>query len=139
MRHAEALGDAEGHVGAQFARRGQQHQGQQVGSDAGQRAAGRAGARSAGRRSRISPWVSGYCSRAPNTWCWLEVLHSADDQLEAEAFGAGLHHGDGLRMTVFVDEEHVALRLRHAFGQGHGFGCGGGFVEQRGVGQLQAR
>jgi hypothetical protein len=31
QRHAEALGAADGHVGAELARRGQQGQGQQVG------------------------------------------------------------------------------------------------------------
>ncbi|MNP13039.1 hypothetical protein D3C76_1053040 [compost metagenome] len=41
-------------------------------------------------------------------------------------------------MAVGIDEEHIALGLRYALGQGHGFGGGGGFVEQRGAGQVEA-
>ena len=47
----------------------------------------------------------------------------------AEAFGPGLHHGQGLGMAVFIDEEQVALGLGHALGQGHGFRRRSGFVE----------
>jgi hypothetical protein len=51
---------------------------------------------------------------------------------------AGAHHLDGLREAGLVDEEHVRLRLRHAARDCHRLGGGGGFVEQRGVGELQA-
>ncbi|MNS94486.1 hypothetical protein D3C72_1287060 [compost metagenome] len=68
----------------------------------------------------------------------LQVIHSVDDQLEPEAFGAGLHHGNGLRMAVFIDEKQIAFRLGDPLGQCHGFRRSGGFVQQRSVGQLQA-
>lgn len=38
----------------------------------------------------------------------FQIIHSVDDQLETEAFGTGLHHGNRLRMTVFVNEEQIA-------------------------------
>ena len=68
----------------------------------------------------------------------FQVIHRVDDQLETETFGTGLHHGNGLRMTVFIDEEQIASGLGDTLGQGHRFRCRRGFVQQRGVGQLQA-
>ncbi|MNZ36293.1 hypothetical protein D3C78_537090 [compost metagenome] len=67
----------------------------------------------------------------------LQVIHSVDDQVETETLSAGLHHGNGLRVAVFVDKEQVAFGLGDPLGQGHGFRRGGGLIEQRGVGQLQ--
>ncbi|MNP25546.1 hypothetical protein D3C76_1183590 [compost metagenome] len=69
----------------------------------------------------------------------FQVIHSVDDQLEPEAFGTGLHHGNGLRMAVFVDKEQIAFRLGNPLGQGHGFRGRSGFIQQRGVGQFKSR
>jgi hypothetical protein len=136
-RHAKALGRAEHHVGAQFTRRRQQQQAQQIRGDAGQRLLR---VQVIDHRTQIANLAVGVgiLQQRAEHLVLAEVIHSVDDQLEAETFGAGLHHGNGLRMTVFVDEEQIALRLRHALGQGHGFRRSGGFVEQRGVGQFQA-
>jgi hypothetical protein len=41
-------------------------------------------------------------------------------------------------MGVAGDQEGVRLRLRRTLGQGHRLGGGGGFVQQRGVGDLHA-
>ncbi|MNF82764.1 hypothetical protein D3C84_650750 [compost metagenome] len=60
----------------------------------------------------------------------FQVIHSIDDQLETEAFGASLHHGNGLWMAVFIDEEQIAFRFGNALGQGHRFRRGGRFVQQ---------
>ncbi|MNC68262.1 hypothetical protein D3C75_1188350 [compost metagenome] len=59
-----------------------------------------------------------------------KVIHSVDDQFETKTFSPGLQHGQCLRVAVFIGKESIALVARHAFGQGHGFGCGGGFIEQ---------
>ncbi len=66
-----------------------------------------------------------------------QVVQRADQQFEAERFGAGLHHRKRLRMAILVNEETVALALGHAPGQGHGLGCCGRLIEQRGVGQIE--
>ena len=63
----------------------------------------------------------------------------ADDDLDLQWLGAGLDHGDRLRMAACGDEERVLARLAaHGVGQRHGFGGGGALVEQRGVGNVQA-
>lgn len=67
----------------------------------------------------------------------VQVVQPIDDQLEAEALGAGLQYGQGLRVAMFIDEERIAARLGHAPCQSHGFGSGRRFVEQRGIGQVQ--
>ncbi len=41
-------------------------------------------------------------------------------------------------MAILINKEQVALALGNPLGQGHGFGCGSGFVQQRGAGQLHA-
>ncbi|MNM74037.1 hypothetical protein D3C81_857860 [compost metagenome] len=136
-RHAEALGAAEHHVGAEFARRGEQQQAEQVGGDAGD---GLLGMQVGDQAAQVADFAAGVRvlqQRAEHVVA-AEVFHFVDRHFEAEGIGAGLHHGDGLRVAVGIDEEHIALGLRHALGQGHGFGGGGGFVEQRGAGQVEA-
>ena len=66
-----------------------------------------------------------------------QLVQRADHQFEAERLGAGLHHGERLRVAVLVDEEAVALALGHAPGQGHGLGRCGRLIEQRGIGQVE--
>ena len=58
-RHPEALGGADGGVGAELAGRGEQGQRQQVGGHGDQRAALVRGRRSAGDRSRTAPDAPG--------------------------------------------------------------------------------
>jgi hypothetical protein len=52
--------------------------------------------------------------------------------------GAGAQQFEGLRVHGVVHEEGVRLRLGRTLGQGHRFGGGGGFVQQRGVGDFHA-
>ncbi|MNN16137.1 hypothetical protein D3C81_1292660 [compost metagenome] len=80
----------------------------------------------------------GILQQRPEHLMLFQVIHSVDDQLETEAFGAGLKHRNGLWMAVFIDEKQIALRLRHTFGECHGFGSRRRFIEQRSVGQLEA-
>lgn len=67
-----------------------------------------------------------------------KIVRLVDDQFETERLGAGAQHRNGLRMAMRIDEEPVAPGLRHPPGQGHGLGGGGGFVEQRGAGQVES-
>ena len=56
--------------------------------------------------------------------------------------GAGLDDGDGLGVAVLGDEEGFFVGfvtgVIDGVAHGHGFGGGGGFVEERGVDQRQA-
>lgn len=135
--HAKALGRTEHHVGPQLARRRQQQQAQQVGRHAGQRLLRM---QVIDQRPQVANLAVGVrvLQQGAEHLVLLEVVQGVDHQFEAKPFGAGLHHRESLRMAVLVDEEQIAFRLGHALGQGHGFGGGGRFVQQRGVGQLQA-
>ncbi len=63
----------------------------------------------------------------------------ADDDLDAQGSGAGADDVDGLGMAGLGDEDGAAVVLAfEAVAHGHGFGGGGAFVEQRGVGDVQA-
>ncbi len=60
-----------------------------------------------------------------------------DHDFNAQRLGTGAQHVEGLRVAMLGGEEGVAgLVLRQAFAEGHGFGSGGGFIQQRGVGDL---
>ena len=57
-----------------------------------------------------------------------------DDHPEAQRGGAGLNHGNGLRMALAGNENR--LRVRHfaeCAAEVHGLGRGGPFVEHRSV------
>ncbi|MNE16715.1 hypothetical protein D3C80_1096680 [compost metagenome] len=126
--HAKALGRAQHHIGALLARRHQHYQAEQVGSYTGQCLLGM---QLGNQRAQVAHFAMGIgvLQQSPEYLVLGEVIHSVDDQFEAEAFGTGLQHREGLRMAVFIGEEGIAFRLGHALGQGHGFRRGGGFVE----------
>ena len=113
-RHAEALGRADGDVGAHLARRLQQRQRQRIGGDAGD------GAGRVQRRDRLGEIVAvavraGILEDRAEDVGRIEIGEGiADDDLPAERLGAGLDERDGLRMAVGVDEEGPRLRLRRA-------------------------
>ena len=69
----------------------------------------------------------------------VEVLGRADDDLDPERLGPGLHHADGLGMAALVDEEGPRLRLGATLGHGHGLGRRRGLVQKRGIGHVHAR
>jgi hypothetical protein len=64
----------------------------------------------------------------------LQVGH---DHLEPERPGAGAHHLDRLRVAVRVHHEN-AVDTGGPVAQRHRLGGGGGLVEQRGVGDVEA-
>ena len=131
-RHPEALGAADYDVGPEFAGWFEQREGQQVGGD-DERAAGgvhaggeitvvldatirrgilHEGAEERGVERGVTPW--------------------SGDDVESERLGARAEEGDGLRMDV-VRHEKLGAGAFDPMGHGHGFGRGGGFVEERGV------
>ncbi len=136
-RHAEALRVADGDVGAPLAGGFEQREGEQVGRDRHERTHGvrplahRVIVLDLAVRQRILE------QRADHAGPELEGRGIGDDGLDAARLGAGANHGDRLRVAPFCDHEErrrARRRLRHRLGQVHGFGGGGGFIEQRGVG-----
>ncbi|MNM22943.1 hypothetical protein D3C81_333300 [compost metagenome] len=137
--HAEALGAADGHVGAELARRGQQGQGQQVGGHGDQ---GVGGVEALDHFAVVEHFtVAGRVLQqgAEEGADIAQLALVADHDLDAQRLGTGAQHVEGLRVAMHGGEEGVAaLVLAQAFAEGHGFGSGGGFVEQGGVGDRQA-
>ena len=69
------------------------------------------------------------------------VCRIADDKRPAEGLRAGFRTAMVWGWQFFVDEEAVLFGgggLRSALGHGHRFGGGGGFIEQRGVRDVEA-
>ncbi|MNS52116.1 hypothetical protein D3C72_848200 [compost metagenome] len=134
-RHAEALRRTDGDVRAPLARGGQQGQRQQVGgaSDHGAlRVGGFSQLAVVGHRARAVRVLQQHAKALGQA---LGLVTHRDFQ--PQAFGARTHDFDGLRMHVARNEEHRALRLGATASQRHGFGGGGAFVQQRGVGDVQ--
>lgn len=67
-----------------------------------------------------------------------ELLDVADDDLDSEGSGAGLNDGEGLGEDASVDEEGVLGAPELSVGHDHRFSGGGAFVEERGVGDVEA-
>jgi len=68
----------------------------------------------------------------------LQLGRVTHHHLDPQRQGAGLDHGNGLRMAAFIDKERLGLRLRHPLGHGHGFRRRRGLVQQAGIGDRQA-
>jgi hypothetical protein len=138
--HAQALGGADGDVGAEFAGGGQEGEGEEVGGD-GDEGAGRVGG-----VDRVRPVVDG----AVGSGVLQEDAEGALGDRgrvgevgglegDADRFGAGAQDREGLREDAVVDGEDVPGGLFCGpAGQEHGFGGGGGFVEEAGAGDGQA-
>ncbi len=61
-----------------------------------------------------------------------------DDDLPAQRFCTGPHHGNRLRMAIAIDEECRCLRARDPPGHDHRFGRGSRLIEQGCIGDLEA-
>ena len=136
-RHAEPLRRADGDIGAQLPRRGQQRQRQQVGRHHRQRA------RAVQLVDHPAPVAhragrAGIAEERAEHRRGVERRGVSHHDLDALRPRAGAQHGDGLRMGVGVHEKGVRLRRRHAVRHGHRLGGGGGLVQQRGVGEIKA-
>ena len=136
--HAEALRTADGDIRAHFAGRVQDHQRQQVGGD------NRKSARRFQRRHRfgeITHLAAGarIVEQGGKHAGRIEVGHRiAGDDLETEGLGAGFEDGEGLGMTVGIDEKTIGLRLGDALGHGHRFRRRRALVQERGVRDIEA-
>ncbi|CAI8728808.1 putative metal-dependent RNase [Pseudomonas sp. IT-P218] len=139
QRHAEALRAADGHIGAEFARRGQQGQGQQVGGHGHQ---GVGGVQALGQFAVVEHVTVArrvLQQGAEERRHVRQFALVANDYVDAQRLGTGAQHVEGLRVAMHGGEELVAaLVLAQALAEGHGFGGGGGFIQQRGVGDRQA-
>ncbi len=69
----------------------------------------------------------------------VDRLDRADVDVDAVRLRLGADDRDRLGMTVLGDEEAVLAGLRDRVAQGHGLAGGGGLVEERRVGEGQAR
>ena len=140
-RHAEALGRAEGDVGAQLAGRGRaapapgdrwrRWRGRPApwsGVDDGARVADRA--RRAGIGQQRAEHGSGRRGRVTGSPTTSSKPRCAGAGLRARPGSAG-----GCRRRR---RRSIGCDLDHAVRHGHGLGGGGGLVEQRGVGELHA-
>ncbi len=137
-RHAEALGRAQHDVGAELAGRGQERQRQEIAGDDGEAALGLDGG-DGGAQVADAAVAGGVLQQRAEHGLAVELGQGiARDQLDALMAGAGLQHGQRLRMHAVVDEEQGRLAAADPVRHGHGLGGGGGLVEQRGVGQLHA-
>ncbi len=133
-RHTEALGRSHGDIGAEFARRREEREREQVGGGDEQPAGvvNAIGEIGVIVDSAVSRRILNQHAAAAGE-IRIEVHHIDDTALNANRLGAGFDDGDGLRMAVGGDEEGGLVRDRVA--HRHGLGGGGGFVEQAGVGQ----
>ncbi len=62
-----------------------------------------------------------------------------DHHLDIQRLGAGTHHGNGLWMAVFRDNQcAAAILLVDPLHKGHGLRRGGAFVQHGGIGQFHA-
>jgi hypothetical protein len=137
-RHAEALRGAHGDVGAEFARRAQQREREQIGGDDAARAGGVDAGEEIGEVADVAPGVGILHEHADEAGGRLVGAMVAHHDLEPERLGAGLDDVDRLRVAGGGDEERVSRALMHAGAEHHGLGGGGALVEHRGVGDLEA-
>ncbi len=136
--HAEALGRADGDVGAQFTGRRQQRQGEKVGRHDGQRTGTMELCDHAAEIAHLARGA-GIGEECGEDGLGLQVLHRvADDDVIAKGPRARLDHANCLRVRVAIDEETVGRGLHHALRHAHRLGRRGALVEQRGIGDFEA-
>jgi hypothetical protein len=137
-RHAEALTVAHGHVGAPRARGLDQAEREQVarGHHVGTGGVGRLGGGPVVHHLTVGGGV--LHEAAEHGLVERPRLMVTDLHLQPHRHGAGLDDGNGLGMAAARDEEAAAVRA-YAREQHHRLGGGGALVEERGVGDLEAR
>ena len=135
-RHAEALRGTDGDVGADSPGE-QQGEGQQVGGDDRQRAfaaQGRDRGPQVADRTRCR-----ILEQPPNTSAWQCRQGIADDDVQPSGSARVRSTAIVCGWQLAIDEEGVGLQGRDALGHCHGFRGSGGFIEQRGVGDVEPR
>ena len=133
-RHAEALGVADHDVGAHLARRLEQGQRKQVGSDHEQRTMAVDDVRIL--RPVLDPATGcGVLHKHAEIVAAGELLVEGfggthDFNSQAHGLGTGVQHFERLRMGIAGNQEDIGFRPGRAIGQGHALGRGRGFVQQ---------
>ncbi len=137
-RYAETLRRADDDIRVELARRLEQGQGEQIGSDHRQCTLAVRLGNGLGIVVNLTG-TGGVLQQHPETIQCVEIaLMMTHYHLQTERCGAGAYHIDGLRMAVLRDKESFAFRFRHAPTQGHRFRRCGRLIQQRGVGNLHA-
>ena len=136
--HAVALHGAHGDIGTHGGGALDDHHGERVGNHHGQTARGVHALHHGGHVAKHAR-RSGHGEQGAEQRARQVGVGAPHHHVDADGHRAGLHHGDGLRVAVGVDEEHRGVRLGGAPRHGHGLGGGGALVQQRRVGQRQAR
>ena len=136
-RHAKSLRRSHGDIGPHRARFLQQAQRQKISGDDGQRLFCMKRSNLRGEILHMAIGAGILEDRAEDRRS-VDLFWVADDAVDAQRAGAGLDHGNGLRVAVPVNEERARLGLGAAFGHGHGFGRRRRLVQQAGIGNGQA-
>ena len=130
------LGVTQNDVGTHFARCFQHHQRHQVGGHGSQRVFGVQSGNHVGEVAYVTVFTR-ILEQGTEYIGVGSGIRRANQHVPAKGFGAGFDHVDGLRQAVFIDIESIGFVFLHrALGHRHGFGSGGAFVQQRGVGQF---
>ena len=135
--HAEALGGADGDIGAELAGRCDQRERQGIGRHDRKRAGGM---QSRNRRPEVpdGAGASGILQQRSEHRVRIKLgQRIAGDDAPAQRLGAGADDRKRLRVAVAIDEESLRLRARNPPRHGHAFGRGGRLVEQRRVGDFE--
>ncbi len=136
--NAEPLRGADHDVGTDVAGRDHQREGQQVGSDRDPRARGVRPRDHRGLVADTATRAGVLQQHAETIRDDMFAVRVGNDHGDPQRFGPGAYDLDGLRKTVGVDEEHVALIAVDPVEQRHRFGRGGRLVEHRRVCDLHA-
>ena len=135
--HAEALGGADGDIGAELAGRSDQRERQGIGRHDRKRACRM---QSRDRRPEVPDLAaaSGILQQRSEYRVRIELAQRITrHDAPAQRLGAGADDRERLRVAVAIDEESLRLRARNAPRHGHGLGRGGRLVEQRRIGDLE--
>ena len=139
-RDAEALGGADGDIGAEFAGGAEQGECEEIGGDDGERAGGVGGDEEAFEVVDRAGGVGVLDEHPEAPRGGLKAAVVADDDVDAEGFRAGADDVDGLRVAGGGDEERgvgVGGAFFEAVTHHHGFGGGGALVEHGAVGDFK--
>ena len=139
-RHAEALRGADDDVGAHRARGRQQHQAERIGGHDGERAQ-RMGGVDLGAEVADGAGATGILQHHGEGFGGGDgggIASRRVDQRDAERPGPRGEHGAGVRVEIIGQRDDVGPGLGHAVRHRHRLGGSGGFVEQRGVGDVEA-
>ena len=141
-RHAEALGAADGDVGAQLAHRRQQHLGQRIDRHRAHQPRVRGGPEQGlgiPEPAAVPRQLQQQTERPLRQRLGRQILRVHQLQLDPQGLGPGVQQGQGLGEHLPVHEEAAGLVVpAHGPGQSHRLGGGCGLIEQGGVADRQA-